>query len=381
MDKQKYDLASLRNNIDSIDSKMLELFKERMENVVKVAKYKEDNGIPILNQDREAEVIRKNLGKLQNDSLEVYAEGFLMDLMQLSREYQKKIMSKDAKKIPKKIAKAEERIGFYGEEGSYTEQAMYEYFGEEIKGVASKEFEDVFEKLKNNEVVYGVVPIENSSTGAISEVYDLLNEYDFYIVGEICISINQNLLAIPGTKLEDIEEVYSHPQGFEQSRDFLKLFPNWRLIPHYSTSKSAEYVKSKASKKMAAIASKKAASVYGLNILKKGIHSIKSNTTKFAIIGIEMPESDGCDKISIVFSTEHTAGSLFSVLKNFAEHNINLHKIESRPFKGKNWEYLFYLDFEGNLKDIRIQETLELVKTNSQSLKILGNYKKFTEEI
>lgn len=381
------DLAVLRDEIDNIDRTLVELYEKRMLIVEKVAEYKLINKLPVLNESREETVIRKNINYLKEKRFEKSTEAFFKDIMRISREFQKEIL--ESKKIneednnhlgEKKILEDSDlKIGFQGVSGSFSEEALFQYFGENVNTYNVNEFEDVFIELKNDKIQYGVLPIENSSTGAISEVYDLLNKYELFIIGEVCLKINQNLMGIQGAVLEDIKEVYSHPQGFEQCKEFLKKYPDWRLIPYYNTAKSAEYVKEQNCKSKAVIASEKASKIYDLEIFKAKINSNTSNTTRFAVIGKKLMLSKECNKISVVLGTEHKAGCLFNVLRYFAENNINLLKIESRPIKNTPWEYFFYVDFEGNLEEEKVKSAINLIKENSHYFKIIGNYKKYQE--
>lgn len=365
------DIEDLRNQIDKIDADLLSLFENRMEVVLKIAEYKKMNNIEILNGAREEAVIKKNLGLVKNVNLHLEVEEFFKSVMAISRDLQNKKLN-----ITSSLNRDEKlTVGFYGVAGSFSEEALKEYFGEKVEGKAIGEFEDIFLDLRNGKINYGVIPIENSSTGAISEVYDLLNKNNFYIIGEKCLKISQNLMGIKGSSIEEIKEVYSHSQGIEQSMKFLKEYKDWKLVPFNSTSKSAQLVNERQDKSLAAIASVKAAEIYGLQILQKNINSSATNTTRFVVIGKDMETDCHCNKISIVLSTTHKAGSLYNILKHFAENNINLLKIESRPIVNKPWEYFFYIDFQGNINEDKVIAAIELIKINSRYFKILGNYK------
>lgn len=268
------------------------------------------------------------------------------------------------------------QVGFQGVKGAFSEEALYNFFGEDVDTTAVKNFEDICISLEKGLVDYGVLPIENSSTGAISDVYDLINKYNCFIVGETHVKVNHNLMGIEGCLIEDIKEIYSHPQGFEQSKDFLSNH-DWKLVPYYNTAKSAEYVMKKNNKQIAAIGSKKAAEIYNLNILASNINSNNTNTTRFIILGKELAINEECNKISVVLSTEHKAGALYSVLKHFAENDINMLKIESRPRGNTPWEYNFYIDFEGNMENKMIKKALDKMAIDCHHFKILGNYKQF----
>lgn len=267
------------------------------------------------------------------------------------------------------------KVGFQGVPGSFSEEALLNYFPNDVETISVHRFEDIFIELEKNTFTYGVLPIENSSAGAVSESYDLLNKYNFFIVGETYLKVNHNLLGVEGSSLDKIKEVYSHPQALYQSNDFLNKY-EWKLTPFINTAKSAEYISELNDPTIAAIASTKAAELYNLNILAKDINSNQTNTTRFVIVGKSFKPNSACDKMSIVLSTVHKAGSLYNVLKHFANNNINLLKIESRPVQHTPWEYYFYIDFEGNMNDKNVKSTLELIKDDCHHLKILGNYKK-----
>lgn len=374
------DLDDLRKQIDNIDSEIVKLFEKRMEVSVKVAQYKMENDIPILNASREEEVIKKNIDRLKNKGFEAAAEVIFKTIMEVSKEEQARLISgSNASEKPEyKVVEAKElknvKVGYYGEPGSFSNEAQVQYFGEKVKALSYTNFEDVFAALKKDEIKYGVVPVENSSTGGITEVHDLLRKYGLYIVGEKIIKISQHLLGIEGTTVDDIKEVYSHPQGFKQSAVFFKEHPNMELITYYSTSKSAKLVAEKNSKAFAAVSGCMAAKIYNLHIIEENINFSSNNYTKFIIIGKELEISKKSDKISILISIPHKVGSLYNILKYFSQNNLNMMRIESRPIAEKPWEYFFYIDFEGNISEANISRALEVIKENSNYFKILGNY-------
>lgn len=385
------DLSECRKEIDNIDRQLVELFEKRMNIVTKVAEYKIENNIPILNSTREAEVIKKNVERLNNKDYSQSTEKFFVDLMEVSREFQAEIIKKNKQKdseledklLNYKICNSKDkrnlnhiRIGYQGVKGSFSEEAMIKYFGQNHITSDYEEFEEVFLALRNNEIDYGILPIENSCTGAITTVYDLLVKYGFYIVGEECIKIDQNLIGVNGTKLEDIKEIYSHPQGFEQSREFLSKFNNLKLIPFHNTAISAKYVSELNDKSKAAIASLRAAEIYGLDIIAKEINDKNDNHTKFIIIGKSLEYSLDSDKVTVVFSLDDKAGTLYKLLSHFAENNINMIKIESRPSKNAPWQYLLYVDFEGNIENKDVKKAIKLIDEKSEYFKLLGSYKK-----
>ena len=371
-----------RNKIDEIDKEITRLFEERMDIVIKVGEYKKQNNLPVFNKAREDEVIEKNIGYLNNKD---YAEGlkqFFINIMNISKDLEDKEVKEDIRattidKFKEKNAKSDIKVGFYGVAGSFSEEAMIKHFGKKDDAKAYDEFEDVFLAVKNEEIDYGVLPIENSSTGAISQVYDLLYKYGFYIVGEECIKIDQNLIGIKGTKLYNVKEVYSHPQGFEQSTDFLKEYSNWKKIPFHSTADSVKLVSDLQDMSKVAIASKRAADIYNLSIIKENINNRRENSTRFIVISKELELNNSCDKVSVVFSLEHKAGTLYKLLRHFAENNINMMKIESRPMEKGAWKYFLYVDFEGNLENEQVKKALNLIEQSSAYFKLIGGYRKY----
>lgn len=385
-------LSECRNEIDKIDKELVELFEKRMNVAINVAKYKIENNIPIFNGAREAEVIEKNINRLNNKEYSRLTEKFFTHLMELSRSLQADIIYGNNKNgriidsIEENISTNESKrdlenikIGYQGVRGSFSEEAMIKYFGENHTTTDYEEFEDVFLALKNNEIDYGILPIENSSTGAITTVYDLLVKYGLYIVGEECIKIDQNLIGVKGSKLEDIKEIYSHPQGFEQSSEFLSKQNNINLIPFHNTAISAKYISELNDKSKAAIASLRAAKIYGLDVIQKEINDKDNNHTKFIIVGRKLESSKECNKITVVFSLDDKAGTLYNLLRHFAENNINMIKIESRPSKNEPWQYLLYVDFEGNIENEDVKKAIKLIEEKSEYFKLLGCYEGVNE--
>ena len=385
-------LSECRNEIDKIDKELVELFEKRMNVAINVAKYKIENNIPIFNGAREAEVIEKNVNRLNNKEYSRLTEKFFTHLMELSRSLQADIIDGNNKNgkiigsIEENISTNESKrdlenikIGYQGVRGSFSEEAMIKYFDENHTTTDYEEFEDVFLALKNNEIDYGILPIENSSTGAITTVYDLLVKYGLYIVGEECIKIDQNLIGVKGSKLEDIKEIYSHPQGFEQSSEFLSKQSNINLIPFHNTAISAKYISELNDKTKAAIASLRAAKIYGLDVIQKEINDKDNNHTKFIIVGRKLESSKDCNKITVVFSLDDKAGTLYNLLRHFAENNINMIKIESRPSKNEPWQYLLYVDFEGNVENEDVKKAIQLIEEKSEYFKLLGCYERVNE--
>lgn len=366
-------LDLIRKEIDDIDKSIVELLEKRFDIVELVAEFKRKSGKEVKDSKREAQVIQKNIELLGNPELSPLIERVFTVIFEESRNMQKKLLNIDDES-KRKI------IGYQGTEGSYSQEAAINFFSEDNAMKSYKEFEDVFKAIESGEINYGVLPIENSSTGSINENFDLLNKYGLYIVGEYFLKVDHNLIGIDGTDIEDIETVYSHPQALSQCRDFLNAYEDWNKINYINTAKSVEYVKNQNDKSMVAIGSERAAKIYDMKIIRKNISDIDNNTTRFAIIGSEIESKNQNDKISVVLTTMHKSGSLYKVIECFSRYDINMLKIESRPIRGKKWEYFFFVDFEGNIMDDKIKEALREIKENSIYFKVIGNYLKGQKE-
>lgn len=263
----------------------------------------------------------------------------------------------------------------FGVPASYSDQAMQAYFkGRDIAPSYCDHFEDVMKAVAHGKARYGVVPIENSSTGGITEVYDLIQKYNCAVVGEKCIKIEHHLLGLPGASLSQIRTVYSHPQGFAQCRDFFNAHPDWKKVPYFSTSKSAEKVRDDGRPDQAAVASRLAGERYGLSVLAEAIYSNHTNFTRFFIIAAEPEEEPSADKITLVIAVRHEPGALYHVLGYFFYGGMNMTHIESRPMEGRPFEYFFHIDVMGNLQDPSNAHTIHGLSTMCTYFRVLGNY-------
>lgn len=271
------------------------------------------------------------------------------------------------------------KIAFQGEIGAYSESAVYSFFGPSIEVKPCENLSDVFESVKNEETSYGVVPIENSIEGSVNQTYDLFLEYDLKVCGEIVLRIAHCLIAHPGTRLNSIKTVYSHPQALAQCRKTLEKL-GCRLLSTFDTAGSVKMIKEEGLKYAGAVASERAAEIYDMSVLLREIGDTPNNFTRFFVLSKKDSSPSGKDKTSIIFSVKSIPGALYYVLKEFANRKINLTKIESRPTKGTPWEYNFYLDFEGHRNEEKCQEALEKIKDKTLFVKILGSYKRAVEE-
>lgn len=273
-----------------------------------------------------------------------------------------------------KAGQKEVYVAFQGEIGAYSESAVYAFFGQSVRVKPCKNLLDVFESVDEGRTEFGVVPIENSIEGSVNQTYDLFLSHNPKVSGEIILKIAHCLIANPGMFLDLIKTIYSHPQALAQCRNFLERL-NCRLIPTYDTAGSVKMIKERSLKSAAgAIASERAAKVYEMEILARDIADNPANFTRFFVLSSNNALITGKDKTSIIFSTEHTPGSLLHVLEEFSKRNINLTKIESRPKKEKPWEYNFYLDFEGHRSEKRCLEALKALEKTAVFVKFLGSY-------
>lgn len=267
-----------------------------------------------------------------------------------------------------------QKAAFLGEMGTFSHKACLQYFGTQVAAVPAPSFKAIFEAVKNREVDFGVVPLENSLSGSIHENYDFLLEYDLRIVGEITLRIIHHLIGQPGAGIETIKRVLSPPLIFQQCRQFMERYSNWELIPVKDTAAAVKQISKTANAADAAIAGREAAEIYGMSVIEEGVETNPRNYTRFVIIGRDKLEKGPRRKSSFIFSTNHQPGALYEVLKIYADNGINLVKIESRPIHGKPWEYMFYVDIEADAESEAFQPILDMIKAKTDYLKILGSY-------
>ena len=370
-------LGDYRTEIDKIDKEMTKLLEKRMNISKSISKYKMEHDMQIFHPEREKIVIEKNKGYLENKEYGDLVESYYDNLMYLSRLVQQKEIYSENNIYTKPYKNDRENlvVGYQGVPGSFGNEAMLKYFKNIKEAKSYEKFEDVFKAVEGGEIEYGILPVENSSTGGIGTVEDLLKEYNLYIVGEECIRISQNLVGIKGATVDDIKEVYSHPQGFEQSTKFFDKHKDYNLIPYSNTAISAKLVSDLKDKSKAAIASERAAKLYDLKIIKKDVNDLKNNYTRFIVIGRDLECDETCDKVSILFSIEDTSGGLYTVIRDIKEFGLNMSKIESRPNRNNPWNYIFFVDFDGNLFDVNIKKAINTIARSSKYFKLLGCYR------
>lgn len=264
-------------------------------------------------------------------------------------------------------------VAFQGEDGAYSQEAIFKMFGLETKTLPCRTFEDIFQSVENKKSDLGLLPIENSTAGAINQSYDLLLDHDLKISGEIIFRVRHALLAAKGSMIENIRRVYSHPQALAQCERFIAS-RGWEAVAVYDTAGAARQLAASGEPNAAAIASETAARLYGLQILANGVEDLSNNFTRFFVVGnSELPRSEK-SKTSIVFATQHISGALYVCLGYLATRGINLTKLESRPDRRNPWHYVFYLDFEGHREDQPCRDMLNDLRANTSFLKVLGSY-------
>jgi len=278
------------------------------------------------------------------------------------------------------VREAELRVAFQGEAGAYSEMAAVALFGDGAEPVPCSSFDTVFEVVEDGDCERGVVPIENSLAGSVYRNYDLLLRHDLYIVAEHNLRISHNLIALPGVLLKDVRRVYSHPQALAQCERALADLPNVEVISSYDTAGAVKTIRDGGFRDAAAIASRRAAELYEMHVLRTDFEDVAGNYTRFVVLSREQIESHGESKTSLAFAGVNKPGLLFRSLGVFALRDIDLTKIESRPQKGKPWEYIFYLDFAGNLAEERCARAMDDLREITTLLRVFGSYPRAAEE-
>jgi chorismate mutase/prephenate dehydratase len=374
------DLQEIRGEIDEIDQQIVELYQKRLALATEVADYKISTGKEVLDREREASKLAKLEQLADNDFNRNGVRELFEQIMSTSRKKQYQLLTKYGRVEALGFTKIQSlntenvRVVYQGVEGAYAHLALASYFGEEVDQFHVDTWRDAMEAIKNGEADYGVLPFENSSAGIIAENYDLLREYGYYIVGEQKIKVNHCILGLPGAELSKIRKIYSHPQALAQCSKLLDANRQWEAISIPNTAMAAKKVQDDGDVTQAAIASSMTSKLYGLEILSEGIQNDSTNETRFIIVSRKNEYVAGSEKISICVRLRHRSGSLYHALSHFIYNGLNMTSIESRPLPGKNWEYQFFIDFDGNLEDAAVQNALRGLKEETRDLKIFGNY-------
>ncbi len=373
------DLLECRNKLDVIDKQIVKLFEERMDICGKVAETKIASGKAVYDAEREKQKLDAVSAMADSEFNQVAVRELFSQMMSISRKYQYSILAEHGRAMKLGFERLDHlpmegvRVVHQGVEGAYSHAAAIQYFGEKAEIYHVARFEDAMKEVQLGNADYAVMPIENSSAGAVIDMYDLLTRYDNYIVAETFLPVNHALLGVPGAKLSDVKTVFSHPQALMQCSAFLND-NGLKQISVENTAVAAKRVVEEGDKSQAAIASEIAGKLYGLELLKPFIQNNQGNTTRFVILANRKVYQKDAGKISLCFELPHTSGSLYNMLGNFIFNHVNMMMIESRPIPGKNWEYRFFVDIEGNLQDAGVKNALRGIGAEAQNFKILGNY-------
>ena len=373
------DLSKLREQIDEIDGKIVELYQRRMDVSREVAEYKIATGRNVLDRQRELEKLAKVRALAHGEFNARGVQELFEQIMSMSRKLQYQCLTESGSlgRLPfigvDSLETENARVVFQGAEGSYSQAAMLQYFGRDVNSFHVDTFRDAMNAIDDGRADFAVLPIENSTAGIVSEIYDLLQEYENYIVGEQIIGIEHCLLGVPGASLEGIRKVFSHPQSLMQSSKYLAEH-GWQQISMQNNAFAARKVAEDRDPAQAAVASEHAAGVYGLEVLQRRVNQSGTNSTRFIIVTNQKIFRKDAGKVSICFEVAHESGSLYHMLSHFIYNDLNMTKIESRPIEDRNWEYRFFIDFEGNLADGAVKNALRGLREEARNMKILGNY-------
>lgn len=378
------DLQELRAQIDAIDEQLVPLFLKRMNISLEVAKYKQKNGMPVLDKARERALLKRVSEMTENTDLKLYTRLLYADIMGLSRAYQHAFSDTDTPVLSEKIRKSADKyaksdlpasavVACQGVEGAYSEQACERLF-KNPDILFFKDWEGVFAAVQQGLCRYGILPIENSTAGSVNHVYDLMNQYNFYIVKSMRLKIDHSLLAKKGVALCDIKEIFSHEQAINQCSKFLSSLSGVKVTVCENTAAAAKRVAESDRKDVAAICSKNCGDLYALQALAESIQNFDSNYTRFICIGKDLEIFAGANKTSLMLTLPHRPGSLYEVLSHFYALDINLLKLESRPRPNSDFEFLFYFDVESSVYSESFRQMLTQLENMSENFSYLGSY-------
>lgn len=373
-------LEELRVRLDEIDDQIVNLYEQRMEICAHVGEYKIQTGEKVLDRQREKEKLENVAGKASNPFNKKGVTELYEQLMSMSRklQYEQLVKAGALGRLPfiqvDSLDADQARVVFPGTEGAYSEAAMKRYFGENCNSFYVRTFREAMEAIEDGAADFAVLPIENSTAGAVDEMYDLLVEFENYIVGETVIPIRHTLSGLPGASLKDVKTVYSKGVALMQTSRFLDSHSNWQRINVANTAIAAEKVLKDEDKSQAAVCSAYAAKIHGLTVLADNINDNEHNSTRFIVVTNQKIFLKHASKISICLEVSHESGSLYRVLSHFIYNDLNMTKIESRPIEGRDWEYRFFIDFEGNMADGAVKNAIRGLREECRNLRILGNY-------
>lgn len=373
-------LGELRHELDEIDDQIAALYQRRMEISGEVGQFKVETGRKVFDRQREKDKLTDVASKVSGEFNKKGIQELYQQLMSMSRklQYQQLVQAGALGRLPfiriDDLDKQNARVVFQGTEGAYSQAAMQQFFGEDVNSFHVRTFREAMEAIEEGSADYAVLPIENSTAGPVIEMYDLLDEFENYIVAETILPIVHTLSGLPGTKLSDINRVYSKTEALMQTSRFLDDHSDWQKISVVNTAIAAKKVLEDNDITQAAVCSSYAAKAHGLSILVDEINDDADNSTRFIVVTNQKVFLKNASKISIRFELPHQSGSLYGILSHFIYNNLNMTKIESRPIKGRPWEYCFFVDFEGNLEEPAVKNAIRGLREEAKNLNILGNY-------
>ena len=374
------DIAEIRTKIDAIDSDLLKLFLQRMALMRDVVDYKTTHNLPVVDKVREREVLAQMMDKAGD--MEEYAFYFFSKLISLACARQNEFIAKPTKvrtlveqvmAQPNEVFPKTGTVACQGVEGSNA-QAACDKLLPRGRIMYVKSFKAVFEAVGSGLCKYGVLPIENSSNGSVRAVYELLLEYQFSIVRSTDLFIRHELLAKPGTKLEDIRQIYSHPQAIGQCSNFLSSLKGVEVLPYDNTASAAKMVSESQASGLAAIAAPDCANLYGLTSMCGDIQDSDNNYTRFICIAKDPVIYAGSNHISLILTCSNTPGALNDILSRLAARGVNMSKLESCPVTGRHFEFMFFLELDASVQDPGILPMLEDLERSCPTFTFLGNY-------
>lgn len=379
MEVRTLDLQEIRGQLDVIDRELVALYEKRMKLCGEVAEFKIATGKPVYDGEREKQK-REAVAAMAGEEYRRGAVELFTQIMTISRRLQYRLLAENGKTVDTGFTQVDQipvkgaKVVYQGVEGAYSHEATMEYFGEDVDAYHVKTWEEAMKAVESGQADYAVLPIENSSAGAVSDNYDLLIKYHNYIVAEVFLPVKHALLGVPGGSMEQIHTVFSHPQALMQCSEFLNSHGEWSQISVENTAVAAKKVLEENDPSQAAVASEAAARLYGLTILREGINYNKDNVTRFIVVARHPVYRKDAGKISLCFELPHRSGTLYNMLSNFIYNDVNMFMIQSRPIPGRNWEYRFFVDIEGRLDDPAVNNALKGIAEESATLRVLGNY-------
>ena len=375
------ELENLRNEIDKIDDQILELFLQRLRQVEKIGEFKRNNDIPVFNGARERDILHRVCTAMDKGQ-ENYAKMLFSTIFNISRTHQDTLSTQNSNLVDNiRLATANTKQEFpttpivacQGVEGAYSQIAADKLF-DAPKIMYMRTFDGVFSAVEQGLCTYGVLPIENTTSGSVTDVYELMKKHKFHIVRSVKHRINHVLLTKNGEDLKNIKEIFSHEHAINQCSEFLKSNPNIKITVCENTAIAAETVAKSERNDIAAISSKSCAEIYSLDITKQNIQNKDHNYTRFICISKNLEIYEGANKISLMMSSDNKPGALYSILTKFSVLNLNLTKLESRPIAGTDFEFMFYFDMDGNVKDETVLSLIGQLDTGKNNFTFLGNY-------